>query len=125
MQHDPRRVLAKQALVAAEKAGLKVWQHLGAAYVGRPAVAGAEALATTGDLTFLRNRGAAGFRLRLGLHRRTGAGRELPRLSTPAVAFTTSAAPHAGHERMSRVILASARHPSAALKSPIVWRSQS
>ena len=36
MQHDPRRVLAGQALVAAEKAGLRVWQHLGAAYVARP-----------------------------------------------------------------------------------------
>ncbi len=37
MLHDPRRVLAGQALVAAEKAGLRVWQHLGAAYVARPA----------------------------------------------------------------------------------------
>jgi hypothetical protein len=35
MQHDPRRALAGQALVAAERAGLKVWQHLGAAYVAR------------------------------------------------------------------------------------------
>jgi len=36
MQHDRRRALARQALVAAEKAGFKVWQHLGAAYVARP-----------------------------------------------------------------------------------------
>ena len=36
MRHDPRRALAGQALEAAEKAGLKVWQHLGAAYVARP-----------------------------------------------------------------------------------------
>jgi hypothetical protein len=36
MQHDARGALAGQALVAAEKAGLKVWQQLGAVYVARP-----------------------------------------------------------------------------------------
>ena len=36
MRHDARRALAGQALVAAEKAGLKVWQHPGAVYVARP-----------------------------------------------------------------------------------------
>ena len=35
MQHDCRHVLAKQVLVEAEDAGLKVWQHLGVAYVAR------------------------------------------------------------------------------------------
>lgn len=32
MMHEQRRALAEQALVAAEKAGLRVWQHLGATY---------------------------------------------------------------------------------------------
>jgi hypothetical protein len=36
MLHDPRRALAGQALVAAEKTGLKVWQHLGVVFVARP-----------------------------------------------------------------------------------------
>ena len=129
MQHDPRRVLAGQALVAAEKAGLRVWQHLGAAYVARPA----RGRLLPAPRHWQRLVVSLSFEIAELLDFDCGWGCTVERVpggnclvyrpqrwhSQP----TQHPMPDA--ERMSPVILASARHPSAEPKSPIVRRSLS
>ena len=129
MRHDPRRVLAKQALVAAEKAGLKVWQHLGAAYVARP---------VRGRLLpppkhWQRLIVSLSFEIAQLLDFDCGWGCTVERVPGGECLVYRPQRWHSQEpqhpmpdaESTSPVILASARHPSAEPKSPIVRRSPS
>ena len=129
MQHDPRRVLAGQALVAAEKAGLRVWQHLGAAYVARPA----RGRLLPAPRHWQRLVVSLSFEIAELLDFDCGWGCTVERVPGGNCLVyrpqrwhsQPTQHPMPGAERMSPVILASARHPSAEPKSPIVRRSPS
>jgi hypothetical protein len=129
MQHDPRRVLAGQALIAAEKAGLRVWQHLGAAYVARPA----RGRLLPAPRHWQRLVVSLSFEIAELLDFDCGWGCTVERVPGGNCLVyrpqrwhsQPTQHPMPGADRMSPVILASARYPSAEPKSPIVRRSPS
>ena len=129
MQHDPRSALAVQVLVAAEKAGLKVWQHFGAAYVARPV----RGRLLPAPKHWQRLIISLSFEIAQLLDFDCGWGCTVERVPGGKCLVYRPQRWHSQEpqhpmpdaESMSPVILASARHPSAEPKSRIVWRSPS
>src|ERR1700693_108046 len=122
MQHDPRRALAGQALVAADKAGLKVWQHLGAAYVARPV----RGRLLPAPKHWQRVIVSLSFEIAELLDFDCGWGCTVERVPGGKCLVYRPQRWHSQHlqypmsgaESMTPVILTSARHPSAEPKSP-------
>ena len=125
--HDrARHALAWQVLGEAERRGLRVWQQFGAAYIARPA----RGRLLPAPKQWQRVVEALSYEIACLLDWDCGWGCTVERVPggeclvyrPPRWHSQPTQHPMPGAERMSPVILASARHPSAEPKSPIVRR---
>jgi hypothetical protein len=128
--HDrARHALARQVLDEAERRGLRVWQQFGAAYIARPV----QGRLVPAPKHWQRVVEALSYEIACVLDWDCGWGCTVERVPGGKCLIYRPERWHSqppepsmpDDERMSAVILASARHPSAERKSPTVRRSPS